>query len=439
MGPRPRAEARAARVAVVLPFLVVLVGLAGGASADPILELPPAGRASLLRAPGRDRDPGVRGAPSGGGRSAAAAGSTDPARLPGAGGASELALIAEMSALGVLGADQRTFFPGAGDLQGGEPELAVMRVGLVGWSGCRPFGFALRADLAEGLRLDREDFEVHPVAAGDALVDDLYGVWTPRIWAQVWVGRQPVPFSRFRHQEHALLTGGAPPFVVDRIAPERRWGAAVHGDLGALAYAAGAYADGALFEQAPSREERVPDDAPEVDEDGAPLPLHDPSTGSRAALAAHVEWTPRAPIGPGPLASPQADPWYGVPRVSAGAGALVRLREPELGSRVDLSMNGNGKWRALSALAELILSIDGGQVALAAAAEAGFLATDRFHVFVRTDYDIEVEWWTAGGGAGWFVTADRWNRLTFFAWVRREKQELGADGDGAILQLQAAL
>lgn len=436
MGPRPRAEARAARVAAVS---VLLCGLAGAASADPILELPPVGRASLLRAPARDPDPGVWGAPSGGGRSAAAAGSTDPARLPGAGGPSELALVAEMSALGVLGDDRRTIFPDAGDLEGGEPELALMRVGLVGRSGCRPVGFAVRLDLAEGLRLDREDVDVHPVAAGDALLDDLYLAWTPRIWAQLWFGRQPVPFSRFRQIEHALLTGGAVPFLVDRIAPERRWGAALHGDLGALAYAAGLYADGAVFEQAPSREERVPEDAPEVDAEGVPLPLHDPSTGGRAALAAHVEWTPRAPMGPGPLASPAGDPWYPVPRVSAGAGALVRLREPELGTRVDLSMNGSGKWRGLAALVELVLSIDGGQVALAAAGEASFLATDRFQVFARADHDIEVEWWTAGGGAGWFVTRDRWNKVSFFAWVRREVEDVGPDADGVIVQLQAAL
>jgi hypothetical protein len=102
-------------------------------------------------------------------------------------------------------------------------------------------------------------------------------------------------------------------------------------------------------------------------------------------------------------------------------------------------MNGNGKWRGLSGLLELILSIEGGQVALAAAAEAGFLATDRFHVFTRADYDIEVEWWTAGGGAGWFVTADRWNKVTFFAWVRREKDDVGPDADGVVVQLQAAL
>lgn len=423
MGSRPRAEARAARVAVV-----VLLGLAGEAGADPILGLPPVGRGSLLREP------------AGGGRSAAAAGSTDPARLPGAGVAGELALIAEMSALGVLGADRLTIFPDAGDLAGGEPELALMRVGLVGWSGCRPVGFALRADLAEGLRLDREDFTYHPLAASDALLDDLYGVWTPRVWAQLWVGRQPVPFSRFRHFEHALLTGGAVPFLIDRVAPERRWGAAFHGDLGAIAYAAGAYADGAVFEQAPSREERVPADAPPLDEEGAPLPLPDPSTGGRAALAAHLEWTPRAPMGPGPLASPPDDPWFPVPRVSLGAGALIRLREPERGHRVDLSLDGAGKWGPLSTLAELILSFDGGQVALAAAAEAGFLATERFHLFVRAEEDIEVEWWTAGGGAGWFVTRDRWNKVTFFAWVRRQSDDVGAaDADGVIVQLQAAL
>jgi hypothetical protein len=438
MGSRPRAEARAARLAVVAVVVSISIFGAGAARGDPILELPPVGRASLIHAPARNRDPGVPGAPSGGGRSAAAAGSTDPDRLPGRTGTSELALVVEMSALAVLGDDRRTIFPDAGDLEGGEPELAVMRVGLVGWSGCQPFGFALRADLAEALRLDREDFTYHPLAAGDALVDDLYGAWSPRAWAQLWLGRQPVPFSRFRHLEHALLTGGAAPFVVDRIAPERRWGAAFHGDLGALAYATGVYADGGVFEEAPSREERVPEDAPEVDADGVPLPLHDPSTGGRVAIALHAEWTPRAPMGPGPLASPSSDPWYPVPRVSAGAGALVRLREHG-GDRADLSMNGAGKWRGLSSLLELILSIDGGQVALAAAGEAGFLATDRFHVFVRADDDIELEWWTVGGGAGWFVTADRWNKVTFFGWVRRKQGAAGADADGVIVQLQAAL
>jgi hypothetical protein len=435
MGSRPRAEARAARLIAISLWAAVAPSIA---AADPILELPPVGRASLLRAPPADRDPGVPGAPSGGGRSAAAAGSTDPARLPGQGGASELALIGEMSALGVIDAERWTIFSGTGALTAGEPELALTRVGLVGWSGCRPIGFAVRADLSEGLRIDREDFEAHPLATSSALVDDAYAVWTPESWAQVQVGRQPVPFSRFRHMELGLATGGGVPFVIDRVAPERRWGAAFHGDAGGMAWAAGAYTDGGRFELGAAREEDRPA-GEELDDAGEPLPLPDPSTGGRAAFAAHLEWTPRAPMGPGPLASPRQDPWFASPRVSAGVGALVRLREPGRDHRVDLSASGGGKLFGLSTLIELILSIDGDLVALAAAGEVGYLATDRLHLFARADHDVEVSWWTAGGGAAWFVTADRWNKVSLFAWVRREVEDVGDDADGLILQLQAAL
>ncbi|HLU68180.1 MAG TPA: hypothetical protein VKZ63_17975 [Kofleriaceae bacterium] len=425
---------------LLAPVLIsAAVALPAGAAADPVLELPPVGRASLLRDRGADADPGVPGSPSGGGRSAAAAGSTDPARLPGQGGESELALVGEVSALAVLGAERLTIFPDVDDVSGGEPELALARIGLVGWSGCRPVGFAVRLDLAEGLRLDGDELEEEPLASAGAMVDDLYLAWTPRSWAQVWVGRQPVPFSRFRQVEHALLTGGAVPFVIDRVAPERRWGAAVHGDLGALAYALGGYADGGAFELRPARQERAPE--PEMDPDAVPgpEPRPDPSAGGRAALAAHVEWTPRAPMGPGPVASPREDPWYDTPRASAGAGVLWRLRDGELGNRVDLTLSGAGKWRGLSALLELILTVDGDLVALAAAGEAGYLATDRLHLFVRGDHDIEAGWWTAGAGAAWFVTADRWNKVSLLGWLRRQTDDDGPDADGVIVQLQAAL
>jgi hypothetical protein len=420
------------RPAGALPALAAAVLLSVGrpAAADPILDLPPVGRGGLLDVPDMSErklelDPGRRR------RTARAAGSTDPARLPGRGGAGELALVAEMNALGVLGAERVTIFPEVGKLDGGQPALALMRVGLVGWSGCLPLGFALRADLAEGLRLDEDDFRATPAAAVDRVLDDAYAVWFARPWFQVWAGRQPVPFSRFRQGEHALLAGGAPPFLIDRVAPERRWGAALHGDLGGIAYATGMYADADRLEMRPP----APDDMPEPSLEPEPLP--DPSAGGRTAVAAHIEWTPRAPMGPGSAPSPRVDPWYDTPRASAGAGMLWRWRED--GSRFDVSLSGGGKYRAGSALAELILSIDGGEVALAGAAELNLLATDNLLLFARADYDIEVDWWTIGPGATWFVTRDRWNRVSIFGWVRRESDDQGPDGDGVIVQLQTAL
>jgi hypothetical protein len=424
---------RAGRLAAAAAALAS--SLAAPAAADPILDLPPVGRGGLLGPPPDASDLSLEKEPGRRRRSAAAAGSSDPARLPGRTGSSELALVAEMSALGVLGAERITIFPEVDGLEGGQPELAVMRVGLVGWSGCRPFGAALRADLAESLRLEEDDFRAHPAASIDRMLDDAYAAWYPRPWAQLWLGRQPVVFSRFRQVEHALLSGGAPPFVVDRIAPDRRWGAAFHGDLGGLAYAAGAYAD---LDRLELRAEQPEGDMPPPPGADAP-PLPDPSAGGRAALAAHVEWTPRAPMGPGSAPSPSSDPWYDTPRASAGAGVLWRVRDADLGNRVDLSLSGGGKYRWASALAELILSADPDRVALSGAAELSALAGDRFVLFARADYDIEVHWWTVGPGATYFATRDRWNKVSIFGWVRRQGEDRGPDADGVIVQLQAAL
>jgi hypothetical protein len=449
VGPRAPAEAGTARVAAGAPargavgaaalLAAVLVGTP--AAADPILDLPTVGRGGLLGTPpdGSDRvlekEPGLRR------RSAAAAGSSDPARLPGRTGTSEVALVAEMSALGVLGAERTTIFPEVGPLEGGEPELAVMRVGLIGWSGWAPFGFALRFDLAEGLRVNDEDLSAEPIAAVDRFIDDAYATWIAQSWAQLWLGRQPVVFSRFRQVERALLAGGAPPFVVDRIAPDRRWGAAFHGDLGAIAYAAGVYADLDRLElRAPPAEEMPPPTPPTPPTPPAPPePLPDPSTGGRTAVAAHVEWTPFAPMGPGSAPTPRSDPWYETPRASAGVGVLWRWREPELGHRVDLSLSATGKYRAAAAQAELILSFDSGEVALAGAAEMSLMTGERFLLFARADYDIEVDWWTVGPGASYYVTRDRWNKVSIFGWVRREGEDRGREADGVIVQLQAAL
>jgi hypothetical protein len=411
------------------------------AVADPILDLPPVGRGGLLGPPPDVSDLALEKEPGRRRRSAAAAGSTDPARLPGRTGSSELALVVEMSAFGVLGAERRTIFPEVGPLEGGEPELAVMRIGLVGWSGSAPLGFAVRADLAEGLRLEASDLRAEPVAAVDRLIDDAYAAWIARSWAQLWVGRQPVVFSRFRQVEHALLSGGAPPFLIDRIAPDRRWGAALHGDLGSIAYAAGVYGDADRLELRPAAPAAGGEMPPPVPPEGLPPEpaLPDPSRGGRTAVAAHVEWTPHAPMGPGSTPSPPGDPWYDTPRASAGAGVLWRWREPGLGHRLDLSLSGEGKYRAMAAMAELVLSLDRGDVMLSGAAELSVLAGDKLLFFARADHDIEVDWWTIGPGAAYFVTRDRWNKVSIFGWVRREGEDDGPDADGVIVQLQAAL
>jgi len=404
----------------------------GRGRADPVLELPPPGRGTLWHAPEPDRDPGVDGSPSGGGRSVAAAGSTDPARLPGAGGPGELALLAELGAVTAVGRDYTTLFPEVGELTVGQPELARLRVGLVAWSGTAPIAGAMRLDLAEGLRLESADFEEAPVAATSSLIDDLYAAWTPTIWAQLWLGRQPVPFSRFRHGEEALMTSGAVPFTIDRIAPDRRWGAAFHGDLGAIAYASGVYVDGPWTERSAARLDYA---EPASD----PSFVANPSERGRWAWASHIEWTPRAPMGPDRIASPRSDPWYSTPRVSAGAGALVRGRAGEVGNRVDLSMSGAAKLRAAAALVEVLLALDDGEVSLAAVAEASVTVTDRSLLFARGEYDGEIDVWSSGGGAGWFVTRDRWNRLSIYGFVLRSRPDLGPSGDGIVVQLQTAL
>ena len=110
-----------------------------------------------------------------------------------------------------------------------------------------------------------------------------------------------------------------------------------------------------------------------------------------------------------------------------------------VGQRLDLSLSTSGKLAAWSAMSELILSAEGGQIALSAAGEIGLLATDRLLLFGRADDDIEIHRWSAGGGASWFVTPDRWNKVSLYAWVRRHHPDDRPDADGAVVQLQAAL
>jgi len=290
-------------------------------------------------------------------------------------------------------------------------------VGLVGTHPCQPFAFSLRADFSEALRLDSDTFRDRPVAAIDRHLDDAALWWTARVWATVVAGRHKVPFSRFRHLERGLLSAGAVPFLIDRVAPDRRWGATLLGDLGAMSYAVGAFAD------ADDLELRA----------GA----HDPSAAGRALIAAHVEWTPRAPIGSDHKATPSRDPWYRVARVSGGAGLLWRARDPGVGDRLDLSLSGQVKYRRYAAIAEMIVSSDAAELSLAGAGEASVLLIDKVALFARGDYDVAAELWSVGGGISYFVTADRHNKVSLFGWARRDTEPGGAPRDGVIAQLQA--
>jgi hypothetical protein len=321
-----------------------------------------------------------------------------------------------MSAIAVLGVERLSSFPAVEQIKGNEPELGIMRVGLIGDGEGWPVQFAARFDLSEADRVTRDELRDHPLAVGDQFIDDLYARWTPRVWAGVVAGRQRVPFSVFRHVDHALLSAAAPPFLIDRVAPDRRWGVTGFGDLGSISYALGGFAD---IEQL---EPRTGDD--------------DPSLGGRAAIAAHVEWTPRAPMGRTHVATRRDDPWYDTLKVSAGAGALYRIRES--GNRFDGSLSGRAKWMHLAAVAELILSYDDEQLILNAAGEASTLFVDRAYLFVRGDYDVAIEIWSAGTGIAYYVTEDRLNKVSFVAFVRRDTDN-GPRRDAIVLQLQAVL
>jgi hypothetical protein len=163
----------------------------------------------------------------------------------------------------------------------------------------------------------------------------------------------------------------------------------------------------------------------------------DPSLGGRFMAAAHVEWTPRAPIGADHLATNPDDPWYDTVRVSAGLGALARVRGDGFTGRTDLSTNLQLQWRRYAGIAELILTQDA-DVTVAAAAEASVFVATRLALFTRADLDGSRQLWTAGGGATWLVTADRRNKLALYGFARRGLED-AAPRDGIIVLLQASL
>ena len=340
-----------------------------------------------------------------------------------------LALTGEVALLAILGAEPNTGYSDVGAVDGGDPELAVARVGLIARQGS--LAYSLRLDLSEGLRVSGDEFEAHPGAAIDRFIDDAAVFWRPRVWARVVLGRYKVPFSRYRHLERNRLTAGSVPFAVDRIAPDRRWGLAVYGDLGSLSYAVGGYADHDALEPRGPTFDPARTDPALVDPRVA-----DPSTGGYALAAAYAWWTPVAPNGADHMALQPSDPWYTVLRPAAGIGVMYRMR-PD-GARLDASFATQIGYRNLAAMAEFFAFSDGERTGLAAAGQASALITRRFALFARGELDGGVGILAVGGGLSYFATHDRRNKVSFVGWVRRDRAD-GPKRDGAIVQLQAVL
>lgn len=377
-------------VSLVLLSLAALLESAPPAAADPILVLPPAGRGRLTAV------------------------AADPALL---------AVVGEVSGIGILDAGEMTTLPGYGGIDGTRVELGRARIGVVAVHGRLPLATVLRVDLSEALRTDfstddATDFD-RPIAGVDRFIDEAQVWFRPAVWTELIVGRQKVPFSRFRQLDQALLSAGVPPFLIDRIAPDRRWGVVVHGDLGALSYAAGAFEDHDALE-------------PRIVEG-------DPSSGGRGLLATHVEWTPRAPIGTDHLPTPTTDPWYDTTRVSLGFGFLYRATTDTGSQRFDTSASIQIQRGRFAGLAELIIAKHGNEVLADLASEASVAITDRVMTFARGDTDAHQELWSSGVGMSYFVTPDRRNRVTVYGWIRRETGAASVDRDGIIAQLQASL
>jgi hypothetical protein len=389
---------------------------AGAAQADPILRLPRLGKGKLL---GNDRESGAFG------------------------------FAAELNAMAGLGAERQMRIPEIGQLAGGTTALSL-RLGIVGeavggqtfW----PLDYLVRVDAAEIGRVDGDQARDRPAAAANQVIDDAALWWRPHVAAQVIAGRFKVPFTRWRQQDRLALATAGVPFAVERVAPDRRWGLTFAGDLGALAYAAGAYYDRDWFEP------RL-----KVEVDGAQV-LVDPSRAGRAIYVVHSQWTPRAPIGADLWASPARDPWFDWLRLSLGAGALLRVRDGQAGNRLDVAINGNLTWRRLSAVAEGLFAAEAEVFELAAVAELGAMASDRAGFFLRGELESCLDrrttpacragahssdgrgrtLRTAGTGATWFVTTDRRSKIALWLFVRRD-QPGDFKGDGAVVELQTAL
>src|SRR5262249_40605028 len=230
-----------------------------------------------------------------------------------------------------------------------------------------PLSFVGRADIGVQARPYVDD-SLGPVSG--LVIDDLYADWRPASAFELIVGRARGPWAQPRPVDQVDEPLGPPPVIPHPITPDRRWGALILGDLGAISWAAGAWEDLDTLE-------------PRVR-------VGDPSSGGAFAGGVWVEWTPRAPmdgagVGPksrGPLATFQADPWYDTWRYSLGAGVLSRIRE-DGSTRYDFALSALSKWGPFSAQAEAILSRDHGAQDLGGHVELMLVPIERIAVSIR--------------------------------------------------------
>jgi len=372
--------------------VAALVCLASAASADPILQIPEAGKV----------------------------------RVEGETGTA--ALLLEMRALGVIVANRLAGWPDRRyGLEPQRPALIAARVGGVAELADAPLAFLLRVDLGEFSRPDLPD---GVGATFGAVIDDLYAFYRPFAALQVMAGRVRVPFTKERQFDELDQPLGAPPFLIDRIAPDRRYGATLLGDLGAVAYAVGAYED--------------------LDSLEPRLRIGDPSAGGALAVAAHLEWTPLAPMmgsnpqgrvagARGPLPTPSTDPWWDEARVSAGVGGLFRVRE-DGSKRFDGSLSLQLKWRWLAALAETVVKT-GSPTDVGVHGTLMVMPIDLLGLAVRGEWDPGAPGggqWSVMGGATWMVTKNRRNRVGVYGWLLHDRDR-GTPYDAWVVYLQASL
>jgi hypothetical protein len=406
---RERIRRRAVGTAVAVALLAAAVApewSVGVAHADPLFAPPVLGRARW----GGDDDAAVVG------------------------------LVLDARLLGIVGARRLSIWPDrALGLEPHDPVAASLRAGAVLHLQTAPWSFVVQVDAAELMRPDQDGeppWQQRFGALAGALVDDAYVMWRPARPAEVVLGRARVPVTKWRQFDERDVALGAVPFVVDRVVPDRRWGLSLSGDLGALAYAAGAWED------LDALEPRAPSD--------------DPSAGGQLLAGAQVEWTPIAPMmgsnpvgkvagARGPLPTPRDDPWFATPRASLGLGLLWRRSKAGV-QRYDASISLQGKWRWAAALGEGLV-VDGSR--LGANLELAVTPFDQLSLHARAEYDpgeahanaASDATWSAGAGVMWHATSDRRSRIGFYGWTRRVSVGAGRERpeDAAIVLVQTAL
>lgn len=336
--------------------------------------------------------------------------------------------LGEARILGVAGSRRLSGWPDRRlAIEGGNPALAAARAGAMVHFRCAPVSLVMQADLAE---LDRPELPDTAVLVA-SLVDDAYLLWRPARPVWLYAGRHRVTWSKLRQFHELELPLGAVPLVIDRLAPDRRFGITLAGDLGSVSYTAGVWED--------------------LDRLEPRYALDDPSREGAVLASGHLEWTPRAPMsgsnppgrisgGRGPAPTPRADPWFGTSRPSLGLGGLWRRRTDGT-TRLDLALALQWKWRGWSAVVEGLTATSAAAIEDSAHAELMFAPIDRVLLtgFGEWDGGLGLDGtWTAGVGATAYATSDRKNKIAFVGWFRRDADR-GTAYDAAVLLLQAAL